>query len=157
GEQRCHLCGGPVAATSAAEIVDEILALPAGTKLTVLAPVVTERKGEHGGILEEARKKGFVRARIDGHVVRLEDAPGLDKKRKPSIALVGDRLSARAEARARITDAVELCLRTGEGQLILAIDGQKDAMRSEKRACPTCGIGFPELSPISFSFNSPLG
>src|SRR4051812_40610295 len=73
GEQRCHLCGGPVEARSAAEVVDEILALPVGTRLTVLAPVVVERKGEHGGVFEDARRKGFVRARIDGEIVRIAD------------------------------------------------------------------------------------
>ena len=157
GEQRCHLCGGPVEARSAAEVVDEILDLPPGTRVTVLAPVIVERKGEHAGVFEDARKRGFVRARVDGAMVRLEDAPSLDKKKKHTIELVGDRLTARAEDRPRITDAVELCLRAGDGQIVLSVDGRPDVTLSEKRACPHCGIGFPELSPISFSFNSPLG
>src|SRR5262249_8418478 len=123
GEQRCHLCGGPVEAQSAAEIVDEILGLPAGTRVTVLAPGIVGRKGEHAAVLEDARKRGFVRARVDGAMVRLEDMKPLDKKRKHTIELVGDRLTARAEDRARITDAVELALRTGDGQIVLAAEG----------------------------------
>src|SRR5579883_2365745 len=80
GEQRCHLCGGPVDARSAAEVVDEILALPEGTRLTVLAPAIVNRKGEHRDVLETAQRKGFLRVRIDGAIVRIEEAPALDKK-----------------------------------------------------------------------------
>jgi excinuclease ABC subunit A len=164
GEQRCHLCGGAVDARSAAEIVDEILALPAGTRLTVLAPAIANRKGEHREVLEDAQKKGYLRVRLDGEIVRIEDAPPLDKKKKHSIEIVVDRLQVKAEDRNRITDAVEGALRAGDGTLILSIDagghGPRQAVDrslSERRACPACGIGFPELSPASFSFNSPLG
>ncbi|MSP60058.1 MAG: excinuclease ABC subunit UvrA [Myxococcales bacterium] len=157
GEQRCHLCGGPVQPQSAAEIVEQVLALPEGTRLMVLAPTVVGRKGEHREILGEAQKKGYSRARIDGKIVKIQEAPALDKKKKHSLEIVVDRLTARAEDRPRITDAVEGALKLGEGTLILAIDGGEERALSEARACPTCGIGFPELAPSAFSFNSPLG
>jgi excinuclease ABC subunit A len=157
GEQRCHLCGGPVEPRSAAEIVEQILALPADTKLTLLAPSVVERKGEHRDVLTEAQKRGFTRARIDGKTVRIEDAPPLDKKKKHTVEIVVDRVAARAEERPRISDSVEAALKLGEGTIRLAIDGRDELELSENRACPKCGIGFPELAPASFSFNSPVG
>src|SRR5437762_2125417 len=104
GEQRCHLCGGKVSARSAAEIVDELATLPARTKLTLLAPKVDHRKGEFRELLEEARQAGFVRARIDGMVVRLDEVQGLEKLKKHTIEIVVDRLSLEAAERARLTD-----------------------------------------------------
>ena len=157
GEQRCHLCGGPVEARSAAEIVEEILTLEPGTKLTVLAPTITNRKGEHREILDEAQKKGFLRVRIDGQIARIDEVPALDKKKKHSIEIVVDRLAAKPEDKNRITEAVESALRVGGGNLILAIEGEPDRQLSETRACAKDGIGFPELTPASFSFNSPVG
>ena len=115
GEQRCHLCGGAVAARSAAEIVDELLELPKGTKVTLLAPKVEHRKGEFRELLDEARQEGFVRARIDGMVVRLEDVQGLEKLKKHTIELVIDRLTLAPSERARLTDSVETALRAAQG------------------------------------------
>ncbi len=156
GEQRCHLCGSAVQPRSAAEIVDLILRRD-GVKLTVLAPTVVGRKGEHRDVLSEAAKAGYTRARIDGQIHRIEEAPALDKKRKHSVEIVVDRLTARADERPRVTDAVEGALKLGEGNLVLAVEGEADLPLSESRTCPTCGIGFPELAPAAFSFNSPLG
>ncbi len=162
GEQRCHLCGGQVAARSAAEIVDELGELPKGTKVTLLAPKVEHRKGEFRELLDEARQEGFVRARIDGMVVRLEDVQGLEKLKKHTIELVIDRLTlAGADdkaARARLTDSVETSLRAGKGQLRVLVDGEeRPRAYSEARGCPKCGVGLPELGPQMLSFNSPLG
>jgi excinuclease ABC subunit A len=158
GEQRCHLCNGPVAARSAAEIVDELLTLPRGTKVTLLAPKVEHRKGEFRELLEEARQSGFVRARIDGMVVRLEDVQGLEKLKKHSIELVIDRLTLGPSERARLTDSVETALRAAQGQLRVLVDGEeRPRAYSEARGCPKCGVGLPELSPAMLSFNSPLG
>ncbi|HEX8951823.1 MAG TPA: excinuclease ABC subunit UvrA, partial [Polyangia bacterium] len=123
GEQRCHLCGGAVAARSAAEIVDELLELPKGTKITLLAPKVEHRKGEFRELLQEARQEGFVRARIDGMVVRLEDVQGLEKLKKHTIELVIDRLTLSKDERARLTDSVETSLRAAKGQLRVLVDG----------------------------------
>ncbi len=155
GEQRCTSCGKPVAAEGPQAIARHVLALPAGSKVTLLAPLVTHRKGVFKEIFETLREKGFVRVRIDGRVASLEDLPAIDKKKKHSIALVVDRVTVRAEDRARIAEAVELALREGKGEMIVAVEGSGDHAFSQARAC--CGISFPELSPQSFSFNSPLG
>src|SRR5690349_17378391 len=141
GEQRCHLCGGQVAARSAAEIVDELLTLPKGTKATLLAPKVEHRKGEFRELLDEARQAGFARARIDGMVVRLEDVQGLEKLKKHTIELVIDRLTLAPSERARLTDSVETSLRAAKGQLRVLVDGEeRPRAYSEARGCPKCGV-----------------
>ncbi|MEZ4359886.1 MAG: excinuclease ABC subunit UvrA [Kofleriaceae bacterium] len=158
GEQRCHQCGGAVSARTASEIVEELAALPAKTQVTVMAPKAENRKGEFRELFVEARKAGFARVRIDGMIVRLEDVDALDKQKKHSIELVVDRLSINAADRGRLTDSVETALREGKGKLVVDIAGERaPRVFSEDNSCPTCGIGFPELSPQSFSFNSPLG
>jgi excinuclease ABC subunit A len=158
GEQRCHQCGGPVGARTAAEVVDELAELPEKTSVTLLAPKSENRKGEFRELFGELRKAGFVRVRIDGMIVRLDDVEALDKQKRHSIELVIDRLSINAADRGRLTDSVETALREGKGKLMVEVAGEKvPRVYSESNACPACGIGFPELSPQSFSFNSPLG
>jgi excinuclease ABC subunit A len=158
GEQRCHRCGGAVTARSAAEIVTELMTLPAKTRITVLAPKAENRKGEFRDLFDDARKAGFVRARVDGMVVRLEDVQSLEKQKKHSIEIVVDRLSIAKENIGRLTDSVETAVREGGGKLLALVEGeQRPRAYSQDRACPECGIGFPELAPQSFSFNSPLG
>jgi excinuclease ABC subunit A len=158
GEQRCHQCGGPVASRSADEIVEELLALPKGTKATVLAPKVDHRKGEFRELFDEARKAGFARVRVDGMIVRLEDVQALEKLKKHTIELVVDRVALAREERARLTDSVETALREGQRQLRILIEGEdRPRAYSESRGCPNCGVGLPELSPQMLSFNSPLG
>ncbi|HET6282395.1 MAG TPA: excinuclease ABC subunit UvrA [Polyangia bacterium] len=158
GEQRCHLCGGEVTARSAAEIVNELLTLPPRTKATLMARKADNRKGEYREVFEEARKAGFVRARINGVVQRLEDVTALDKKKKHTIEIVIDRLTIDPGDRARLTDSVEAAVKAGSGSVIVAVEGEaRERAYSEARACPDCGVGLPELSPQSFSFNSPLG
>ncbi len=158
GEQRCHQCGGPVSARSAAEISDELSALPERSRITLLAPKVDNRKGEFRDLFEDARRSGFVRVRIDGMVVRLEDVQALEKKKKHTIDLVVDRIAVSERERGRLTDSVETTLREGKGKLIALVEGEsRPRAYSADNSCPSCGIGFPELSPQSFSFNSPLG
>jgi len=158
GEQRCHLCGGEVTARSAAEIVDELLTLPAKTRATLMARKAENRKGEFREVFEEARKAGFSRVRINGLIQRLEDVTALDKKKKHTIEVVIDRVSIDAGDRARLTDSVEAAVKAGGGSVIVAVEGEtRERAYSESRACPDCGVGLPELSPQSFSFNSPLG
>jgi excinuclease ABC subunit A len=158
GEQRCHQCGGPVSGRSAAEIVDELMELGDGAKVTVMAPLAENRKGEFREMFLELRKAGFARVRIDGMIVRLEDVEALEKQKKHTIELVVDRLVIKAAEKPRITDSIETALREGKGKLMAQVEGEKVARAySRDNACPTCGIGFPELSPQSFSFNSPLG
>jgi excinuclease ABC subunit A len=170
GKQHCPICGRPVGKQSAQQIAQELARLPEGTRLTLLAPLVENRKGEHRDVLEDARKRGFARARIDGVVQQLDAEIELDKKKKHDIALVVDRLvvkSAEGGDR-RLVDSVETALREGKGMLH-ALTGLGAASRgkgkedethsiySEHLACPIDGISFPELQPSSFSFNNPLG
>ncbi|MEJ7602568.1 MAG: excinuclease ABC subunit UvrA [Kofleriaceae bacterium] len=158
GEQRCYQCNGPVGARTASEVVNELAELPEKTSVTLLAPKAENRKGEFRDLFNELRKAGFVRVRIDGMIVRLEDVEALEKQKKHSIELVIDRLSIHASDKGRLTDSVETALREGKGKLMVEVAGEKvPRMYSESNACATCGIGFPELSPQSFSFNSPLG
>jgi excinuclease ABC subunit A len=157
GIQHCHECGKAVRGQGAEQIVDDILAQPEGTKLLLLAPLVTHRKGEYRDLFDELAGRGFLRVRVDGTVHRLDAAPKLDKKLKHDISLVVDRITVRSEDRRRITESVELGLREGKGELVAESEETKSAplVYSESRTC--CGHSFPELSPQSFSFNSPLG
>ncbi len=158
GEQRCHQCGGQVGARTASEVVDELAELPEKTQVTLLAPKAENRKGEFRELFGELRKAGFVRVRIDGMIVRLEDVEALEKQKKHSIELVIDRLTISSKDKGRLTDSVETALREGKGKLMVDVAGEKvPRMYSQENACAKCGIGFPELSPQSFSFNSPLG
>jgi len=158
GEQRCYQCGGPVGARTAGQIVDELAELPDKTQVTVLAPKAENRKGEFRELFTELSKAGFVRVRIDGMIVRLDDVGALEKQKKHSIELVVDRISISRSDKGRLTDSVETALREGKGKLMVEVAGEKiPRTYSEANACPKCGIGFPELSPQSFSFNSPLG
>ncbi|WP_434381398.1 excinuclease ABC subunit UvrA [Melittangium boletus] len=160
GVQHCPQCGQPVGKQSAQQIVDTLMARPAGSKAMVLAPVVSNRKGEHKDILTEALKRGFSRARIDGKVKSLEEKIELDKKSKHDIALVIDRVSIKPEGKQRLTDSVETALREGKGMLIVTDEAgspASDQIMSELNACHACGLSFGELAPSSFSFNNPLG
>jgi excinuclease ABC subunit A len=158
GEQRCYQCGGPVGARTAGQIVDELAELPEKTQVTVLAPKAENRKGEFRELFVELSKAGFVRVRIDGMIVRLDDVGALEKQKKHSIELVVDRITINKGDKGRLTDSVETALREGKGKLMVEVAGEKiPRTYSEANACPKCGIGFPELSPQSFSFNSPLG
>ena len=156
GQQHCHLCGKPVRSQSAQEIVEEVLRELADQKVMVLAPLVVHRKGEFKDVLASAAKRGFVRARIDGEVRRLDETITLNKNQHHDVDLVVDRMSVRASDKARLAESVELGLKEGGGELRVEADGGGTKLSfSEARSC--CGVAFPELSPQSFSFNSPLG
>jgi excinuclease ABC subunit A len=157
GRLTCYSCGRAVSQQSSQQIVDEIATLPEGTKLLVLAPLVKERKGEHREVLEQVRKAGFTRVRVDGVVVSLDDEVRLDKKKKHTIDAVVDRLVAKAGIRDRLHDSVETALRHGQGIVTVAPEGRPEMVMSQHRACHHCGISFPEPSPQLFSFNSPQG
>ena len=157
GVQHCPKCGVKAAGQSAEAIVRALLSLPKGESVTILSPLCRQRKGEHKDVLEKAQSKGFSRLRIDGRIVRLgQEQIALDKKSKHDIDIVVDRIKIDADARARLTDSVETALREGDGKLC-ALQGDQETAYSEKCACPKCGMSFQELSPLSFSFNSPLG
>lgn len=156
GVQHCHTCGKPVKGQSSEEIVRELQTCAEGTKFTLLAPLVVHRKGEFRDLFEELAGRGFARVRVDGEIHRLDAAPKLDKKYKHSIDLVADRITIRAGDKQRIAESVELALREGQGEMIAEpVKGGEPLRFSENRMC--CGHSFPELSPQSFSFNSPLG
>jgi excinuclease ABC subunit A len=160
GRQHCHRCGHPVERLSAQEIVDRLLELAPGTRFLLMARLVEARKGEYRELLRETIAEGFARFRIDGKVVTGDELPALDKKRKHTIDVVVDRLAvpeAGALERARVTDSVETALKKGGGRLLLQIVGGEERLYSEELWCHRCDVGFPELSPQSFSFNSPLG
>ena len=157
GVQHCHSCGKPVRGQTAQQIAKELLAAPAGTKLSILAPLLVNRKGEHRELLAETRRAGFTRLRIDGEMTSSEDVEALDKRKKHMVEAVVDRIVVKKGLTSRVTDSVETALRVGEGMLIAAAPGKRDRVFSEKMACPDCSLSFPELTPQSFSFNSPQG
>jgi excinuclease ABC subunit A len=160
GTPHCPNCGRAVQRQSPAQIAEQVLAWPDGTRLEIRAPLVQERKGEFRELFENARKQGFVRAVVDGELIELADPPKLNKRLNHSISVVVDRLVVRTEDRGRITDSVETALRLAEGLVeVLRYDGATPTteMFSERYGCPNCGISMPELEPRHFSFNSPFG
>ncbi|HSU41116.1 MAG TPA: excinuclease ABC subunit UvrA, partial [Polyangiaceae bacterium] len=155
GRQHCVECGKPVQGRSTDEIIAEVLALPKGAKLLLLAPLVAHRKGEFRELFSELGERGFARVRVNGKVTRLDELTPLDKKKKHSIELVVDRIAVDADSRSRMAEAVELGLKEGKGELVVDVEGRAPLAFSTLRAC--CGVTYAELSPQSFSFNSPLG
>ncbi len=156
GRPHCYGCGKPIRSQSATQIVDALMALPEGTRVQLLAPLARGRKGEFRRELEKAARDGFVRVRIDGEVMAIEDVPPLEKNKKHNIEMVVDRIVMREGIRVRVADSVETCLRYGDGMLI-ALVGEEEKNFSERFACPDCGISYPQLEPRLFSFNSPIG
>jgi excinuclease ABC subunit A len=160
GIPRCPDHGLDLAAQTVSQMVDQVLAMPEGTALALLAPVVTGRKGEHLQVVEELRGKGFVRARVDGRYVELDAVPKLDAKRKHTIEAVVDRFKLRADLQQRLAESFETALRLSEGAARVAfLDDPKreELLFSDKFACTVCGYSLPELEPRLFSFNNPHG
>jgi excinuclease ABC subunit A len=158
GKPHCPKCGRPVARQTPDQIVDQIRALPEGTKFQVLAPIVRDRKGEYQTLLEELGKKGFARAKVDGQVVELTEKIRLDRYYKHTIEVIVDRLVMKPGIERRVADSVETALNLAEG--IVAIDlveGGDVQTYSQHLACLDCGLSFEELQPKNFSFNSPYG
>ena len=158
GVPHCPQCGKEIRQQTVDQMTDAILALPEGTKVQLLAPVVRARKGEHTKLLEDARRNGFVRARIDGEMYELDDVPQLDKQKKHQIDLVVDRLIVRDGVRQRLTDSLETAMRQSGGLAAAQIvpDGE-EMLFSQNYACPDCGVNIEELTPRMFSFNNPYG
>ncbi len=161
GIPHCPQCGRQIQEQSVDQVVDSLLVLPEGTRLILLAPIVGAKKGEHQKLLDDARRMGYVRARVDGEIVALEEKITLDRKKKHSIEIVVDRLTVAPEARRRLSESVEGALETSGGTIIALVKGkdslEKEILFSQKSACPTCGISIPELAPRLFSFNNPFG
>ncbi|HEY6325583.1 MAG TPA: excinuclease ABC subunit UvrA [Candidatus Cybelea sp.] len=162
GTPHCYQCGREISSQSSSQIVDSIMELPEGTRLTLLAPLVRGRKGEYAKLFEEIAKEGFSRVRVDGEVKDLREKISLDKKRKHTIEVIVDRLVMKPEIRKRLADSVETTLRLSTGIVTVlrqAQDdkGQAELTYSEAFACVYCGLSFEELAPRLFSFNSPYG
>ncbi len=157
GTQHCTDCGRPVRGQTAEQIATELATLPAGTRLVMMSPILVNRKGEHRELLAEVRRSGYVRIRVNGEMKIAEEVEALDKRRKHTVEAVIDRLAVKPDARSRLNESVETALRVGEGQLIAWTDETGDRVFSESMACGHCGLSFPELTPQSFSFNSPQG
>ena len=161
GRPHCPNCGKAVTRQSPQQIVDQILELPPTTKFQVLAPVIRARKGEFVELFTDLVTQGYSRARVDGEVIQLSDAPKLKKQEKHTIEVVIDRLTAKAESKTRLTDSIETALRLASGIVVLdfvdAKGADKERTYSEHLACHDCELSFEELEPRSFSFNSPFG
>jgi excinuclease ABC subunit A len=161
GRPHCPNCGKAVTRQSPQQIVDQILELPPTTKFQVLAPVIRARKGEFVELFSDLITQGYSRARVDGEVIQLSEAPKLKKQEKHTIEVVIDRLTAKAESKTRLTDSIETALRLASGIVVLDFVDSKGADKertySEHLACHDCELSFEELEPRSFSFNSPFG
>lgn len=157
GRPHCPQCGKPIAQQTVEQIVDQILALPEGTRIQILAPVVRGRKGEHKKVVEGIAKDGFIRIRVDGELREVTDDLNLDKNKKHSIEIVVDRIVVRPDLEGRISDSVQTALQYGEGIAFVDVIGGEELMFSEKFACIDCGVSMEELTPRMFSFNSPYG
>lgn len=163
GKPHCPHCGRPIARQSPQQIVDQVLALPEGTRFQVLAPVIRERKGEYVDLFRQLTTQGYSRVRVDGVLYQLSEPPTLKKQEKHTIEVVIDRLSVKAASKQRITDSVETALRLASGIVVLDFvdldekDPQRERTFSEHLVCLFDGHSFEELEPRSFSFNSPFG
>ena len=159
GQPRCPDHGEHLEAQTVSQMVDQVLALPEGSKVMVLAPVVQERKGEHLHLLEQLRSQGFVRARVDGVICDLDDVPELEKNKKHSIDVVVDRLKVRDDIQQRLAESFETALELSNGiaRVQSMDDDSINLLFSSRFACPVCGYSIPDLEPRLFSFNNPAG
>jgi excinuclease ABC subunit A len=157
GIRSCYKCGSPITSQGVQQIVDSVTALPSGSRVQILSPVVMGRKGEYKKELYEIRKKGFIRARIDGEMVDLTKELKLNRHKRHTIDIVIDRLIIKTGKGRRVKEAVELAMSFTDTVLINIIEEGKDVFYSRKLACPRCGISYPDMSHRFFSFNSPYG
>lgn len=162
GEQYCHQCGRKVAKQEPAQIVKEILSLLEhgrgdSLRITLMAPIVRNKKGEFRDVFDSLRADGFVRVRVDGLIADLEEVKGLDKGRKHDIDVIVDRIVLKDGIKPRLMDSIETALRVGKGRVIVVTPSGEERLFSEHLACEYCGLSFPELSPQLFSFNNPAG
>ncbi len=157
GSPFCYQCGRPIASLSVPLMVEQIMELPPGSRITVLAPVVVNRKGEHLKLLERLQREGFSRIRVNGETFDLEEPPTLDKNKRHTIEAVVDRLVIKDDLAPRLTDSLELALKLSEGTVRVGVAGGEELLFSEKFACDICGVSLPEINPQLFSFNSPQG
>ena len=157
GVPHCPKCGREITKQTIDQIVDRIMLIPADSRIQILAPIVRGRKGEHVKLLEDAKKNGYVRVRIDGEVYDLSEEIKLDKNKKHTIEIVIDRLKIKDGIQQRLTDSVETASALSGGIIVVDVIGGESITFSESFSCPDCGINIPEIEPRSFSFNNPNG
>ena len=157
GKPYCYKCGREIKQQSHDEIIDRVLRYPDGSSILILAPVIRGRKGEYQSLFSELKKQGFVRIRLDGSVISLDEKIKLDKFKKHNIEVVVDRIVIEKGIRERLADSVEVALKAGEGLMLINKADQGDELFSELYACPECGVNYEEIEPRMFSFNSPYG
>ncbi len=157
GTPHCYQCGQPISSQSIDQMVDNVMSLPAGTRAIVLSPLISGQKGSHQKLLLRLKKEGFARVRIDGRMLDLEAVGRLDKTKEHAIEVVIDRVVIKDAVRKRLADSMELALAQSGGTVAVDIPGERTLVFSEKATCTTCGISLGELTPASFSFNSPQG
>ncbi|MCM3750300.1 excinuclease ABC subunit UvrA [Paenibacillus pasadenensis] len=157
GKPHCPEHGIEITSQTVEQMVDRILEYPERTRLQILAPIVSGRKGEHTKLLQDIQKQGFVRVRVDGELRDLSESIELEKNKKHSIEVVVDRIVVKEDVRTRLADSLETALKLSEGQVIVDIIDQEELLFSSNLACPMCGFSIDELSPRMFSFNSPFG
>ncbi len=157
GKPHCYRCGRPISRQTVDQMVDQLMAMPAGTKFLVLAPLIRGRKGEHGRVLSQIASAGFVRVRVDGEIYEVDEVPPLDRNKKHTIEAVVDRLVMRPGIRKRLADSLETALEMSGGLVVVnSLEGE-EMVFSQHLACADCGVSMEELSPRMFSFNSPYG
>jgi excinuclease ABC subunit A len=157
GLPHCPNCGKPITTQTVDQITDKVLEYEERTKIQILAPMVKGAKGTHKKLLEDIKKEGFVRVRVNGELFELEEDIVLDKNKKHTIEVVIDRLIVKAGIQKRLVDSVETALALSGGMVLIDVMGQEELLMSTKFACTDCGIGFGEISPRMFSFNNPIG
>ncbi len=157
GTSHCHICGKPITAQTLDQIADKIISFAEGTKIIILAPLVSGQKGSQEKLIKQLKKDGFSRVRIDGEILEIEETGKLDKNIKHTIEVVVDRLVIKENVRNRLADSLELAMSQSGGLVKVDIHGEESVLFSEKSACVQCGISYPEFTPASFSFNSPQG
>lgn len=157
GHPHCPKCGREILPQTSQQIVEQVLSLPEGSRIQVLAPLVRGRKGVYRELFQRVRQEGYVRVRVDGKIYGLEEEIRLDKNKKHNIEVVVDRLVIRPEVKTRLTDSIETALKLAQGMVLIDTTGKRSSLFSIHNACPHCGISMGEISPRSFSFNSPYG
>jgi excinuclease ABC subunit A len=157
GIPHCPNCGRVIERQSIDTIVDQVMTMPMGSRLSVLAPCIRGRKGEHQKVFERLQREGYVRVRVDGEVYPIEEAPALDKQKKHTIEAVIDRIVLKEGVESRLTESLEHAFALGQNLAIVAVQDGEETLFSQNYACPDCGIALEELAPRAFSFNNPFG
>ena len=157
GTSHCYKCGQPITSQTLDQIVDRVMSLREGTRIIILAPLISGQKGTHEKLFKRLKKEGFARVRVDGETLEIEEVIKLDKNKKHFIDVVVDRLVVKEKIKNRLADSLELAMSQSDGLVTVDVLGMEPVLFSEKSACITCGISYPEFTPASFSFNSPQG